>query len=139
MATIGEKQNILNLMAKTFERRRNKLTQKEVSASALLDEFPHFVSYHGEVVSVYRQMDALFLLIIKGDMRTNICFFLIQMQQEFTLMHSGKQSFFLRSFTCDFMPRLLKIAANESEKYAKCLKFSNGKCLIFSFIYKVTI
>lgn len=48
--TPGEKTNILNLMHMTFERRRTKIEFKELTAAFILNQYPHFMSYEGELV-----------------------------------------------------------------------------------------
>lgn len=63
MPTMGEKNNILALMRETFDRRRSHYEYREQTTCSLIEEFPHFLSFGGEVVSTTQLGDFSLLVL----------------------------------------------------------------------------
>ncbi|KAK3916612.1 Proton extrusion protein PcxA [Frankliniella fusca] len=80
VASPGERLNILNLMRRTYQRRKEKFHNKDTSAQVLVMNFRHFLSFGGEVT-----------------------------EQEFNLSFPGKSSNFVREYTSDMMLKILKV------------------------------
>ncbi|KAE8747909.1 hypothetical protein FOCC_FOCC005297, partial [Frankliniella occidentalis] len=100
MPTFAEKANIMSLMRETFERRRQELEFKEVSPDFTLDRYPHFLSYGGEVI-----------------------------EQEFSLIHPKSSKLFLRTFSLDFVPHILKIARQTPDKFGELIDYFSDELL----------
>lgn len=122
MPNSGEKANILHLMAQTFERRRHHLEFKELETTKLFQQYPHFLSYQGEVV---RSGNKLNLHLIHA-ISVWLLFLAFQLEQEFGQLFPGKSSLFLRAFSIDFVPKLMKIAKDNPTKYEGCDYFGDG-------------
>ncbi|KAK3921590.1 Efflux pump himE [Frankliniella fusca] len=89
------KATVLSLMSRTFGRRREYMAVKTlITTSEVVEKFPKFLSYHGDVLD-----------------------------QEFDLLFPGKGKNFIRNFTTEFVPRILKIAENEQDKFSNCSSF----------------
>ncbi|KAK3918540.1 Transcription factor IIIB 50 kDa subunit, partial [Frankliniella fusca] len=82
---------VLQLMARTFDIRRQKIQVQQIDTLKILSEFPHFMHFHGQVI-----------------------------EQEFNLMYELKQSSFTRIFVNDMVPKLLKIAEKNPKKFEGC-------------------
>src|SRR3989442_887400 len=65
--------NILNLMRKTFERRREFLKNKQVSGSAILSKFKHFISFGGQVVSICVLLFPLSIFYVPFMINSHFC------------------------------------------------------------------
>ncbi|XP_026276302.2 uncharacterized protein LOC113205063 isoform X2 [Frankliniella occidentalis] len=82
---------VLQLMIQTHERRRTKIVLKQVDTFKILNEFPQFMHFHGDVI-----------------------------EQEFNLIYEQKQSCFVREFVYDMVPKLLKIAESDPKTFENC-------------------
>ncbi|KAK3922018.1 hypothetical protein KUF71_011194 [Frankliniella fusca] len=102
MPSPREKTNILQLMLKTFERRRVHIMLKQVDTVKILSQFPHFLNFGGEVI-----------------------------QQEFNLLYEQKQSCFLTNFVNEMVPKLLKIAENDQKTFGNCISNTRSGTPIF--------
>ncbi|KAK3919946.1 putative GTP-binding protein EngB, partial [Frankliniella fusca] len=100
LATLSDKPNIMDLMRKTFERRRKELEFKDLSPAWTLNQYVHFLSFGGEVI-----------------------------EQEFKLMYPKSASLFLRTFSLDYVPQILKLARNEPAKYGELFDYYGDEVL----------
>ncbi|KAK3918348.1 Pentatricopeptide repeat-containing protein, chloroplastic [Frankliniella fusca] len=100
MPTFAEKANIMALMRETFERRRHELEHKDVSPDYTLNRYPHFLSFGGEVI-----------------------------EQEFSLLHPNSTHLFLRTFSLDFVPQILKLARRTPAKFGGIIDYFSDELL----------
>ncbi|XP_034230098.1 uncharacterized protein LOC117638947 isoform X2 [Thrips palmi] len=99
MPTIGNKANVLHLMSQTYTRRREKMAKKELNTGRIIEGFPHFLSYHGELI-----------------------------EQEFNTLYPSRQGVFFREFMVDMVPKILAIVKDD-QKFMECVNWTSNDAL----------
>lgn len=85
--------------------------------------FSLFVSCHQCQLQIYWESDYLVL-------------FSFQIDHEFALLYGDKSSLFLRSFSIDFVPKLLKIRESNPTKFGECSYFGDGINFLIALMCK---